>query len=213
VDFRYNAITPTASAILAGAYTFPPDFDQATNKILLECAKIRLSILANLILPNIMGKDWSSVWRRAKEGKTSSQSGRHFGHYKAGLRSDHITYLHTLAATLIAKRGIILERWAQGLLVMLERSLDAHLSQSCTPSFSWKLISMPPTKSYTGKECSSKLEKINSSPMKYTANKTDRQTTAHNPRSCSTTSSVKPAGQQVWYRLTQITVTTELRTR
>jgi hypothetical protein len=38
-----------------------------------------------------------------------------------GMQSDHITYLHALVATLVARRGIVLDRWSKGLSVMLEK--------------------------------------------------------------------------------------------
>ena len=38
--FGYNSTTRTAKAILNGTYEFPPDFDQATREILMECARI-----------------------------------------------------------------------------------------------------------------------------------------------------------------------------
>ncbi len=50
-----------------------------------------------------------------------SISGEHFGHYIAGTQSDHMSHFHSLKATLIMKRGIVLDRWARGLLVMLEK--------------------------------------------------------------------------------------------
>jgi hypothetical protein len=52
-------------------------------------------------------------------------SGRHFGYYKAGHQSQYVSYLQALQATV--KRGIILERWSNGLLVMLEKLF------SCSP--------------------------------------------------------------------------------
>ncbi len=51
----------------------------------------------------------------------SSESEFHFEHYIAGIQSDHIFHFHALKATLIMKRGIVLERWARGLLVMFEK--------------------------------------------------------------------------------------------
>ena len=39
-QFGYNATSKTARAILNGTFNFPPDFDQATKEILMECAKI-----------------------------------------------------------------------------------------------------------------------------------------------------------------------------
>lgn len=66
-------------------------------------------------------------WRKAKEKTSSSMSGRHFGHYKSGLALDHICYLEALIATLVVKRGIVLERWSSGLSVMLEKIFGCSL--------------------------------------------------------------------------------------
>jgi hypothetical protein len=74
-------------------------------------------IPTDLVLTRITKDDWNRHWNMAKESTSSSASGWHFGHYKAGLRSEYITYLHALQATLITRRDIVLE----GLLVMLEK--------------------------------------------------------------------------------------------
>jgi hypothetical protein len=50
-----------------------------------------------------------------------------FGHYIAGTQSDHISHFHALKATLIMKRGIVLDRWARGLSVMLEKMFGCAL--------------------------------------------------------------------------------------
>jgi hypothetical protein len=52
---------------------------------------------------------------------------RCFGHYKAGLASDHICFLEALLSTLVVKRGIVLERWSSGLSVMLEKVFGCSL--------------------------------------------------------------------------------------
>jgi hypothetical protein len=58
---------------------------------------------------------------------SSSISGRHFGHYKAGLQNQYITYLHALQSTLVVKSGVVLERWANGLSVMLQKIFGCSL--------------------------------------------------------------------------------------
>ncbi len=100
-QFGYNAITPSALAILASTYQYLPEFDEATKEILIECAGIRLMIPKDSVLARISKEDWDKHWKKAKESTLSSVSGRHFGHYKAGLHSEYITYLHALQATLI----------------------------------------------------------------------------------------------------------------
>jgi hypothetical protein len=57
----------------------------------------------------------------------SSEFGLHFGHYIAGLFSDHILYFYALKATLIIRRGVILDRWVRGLSVMLEKMFGCVL--------------------------------------------------------------------------------------
>jgi hypothetical protein len=116
-QFGYSAITPTAQAILAGTYQYPTEFDKATKEILKECAKIRLMIPKDSVLMRITKGDWDGHWNMAKEETLLSALGQHFGHYKAGLQLEYITYLHALQATLITRRDIVLE----GLLVMLEK--------------------------------------------------------------------------------------------
>jgi hypothetical protein len=91
--FGYNATTSTARKILKGTFNFPPDFDSATKEILQECALIRLTVPKNLVSTTITSEDWKRHWRKAKEKTSSLISGRHFGHYIAGLESDHICFL------------------------------------------------------------------------------------------------------------------------
>ncbi len=119
--FGYNSVTPTAEAILEGTYQYAPEFDEVTKEILQECALIRLQVPNNSVSTTITPDDWSNHWRRAREETSSSISGRHFGHYKAGLQSQYVSYLQALQATLVVKRGIVLERWSNGLSVMLEK--------------------------------------------------------------------------------------------
>jgi hypothetical protein len=54
--FGYNAICQTSHEILEGTYDFPPDFNQATNQILQECAAIRLKIPESSVNATIMKK-------------------------------------------------------------------------------------------------------------------------------------------------------------
>ncbi len=123
--FGYNSVTPTAKAILEGTHHYPLEFDEATKEILQECALIRLSIPKNSISTTITSGDWSNHWRSAWEETSSSISGWHFGHYKASLQLQYVSYLQALQVTLVVKRGIVLERWLNGLLVMLEFFLVA----------------------------------------------------------------------------------------
>ena len=72
-------------------------------------------------------KDWREHWRRSREETSSSLSGRHFGHYKAGMLLDYITHFQALFATLVMHHGLVMERWARGLSVMLEKIFGCSL--------------------------------------------------------------------------------------
>jgi hypothetical protein len=50
-----------------------------------------------------------------------SESGCHFGHYKAASHICYITALHCAKRTLAATTGILLAQWGQGLTVLLEK--------------------------------------------------------------------------------------------
>jgi hypothetical protein len=123
--FGYNAICDTSQKILDGTYDYPQDFDEATKEILQECDLIRLKIPPSLLDTLITKEDWGNHWGKAKEEISSLVSGRHFSHYKAGLCLAYISHLQSLFASLVIKQGIVLDRWSQGLSVMLEKSSAA----------------------------------------------------------------------------------------
>ncbi len=62
-----------------------------------------------------------------KEDTSSSQSGLHFGHYIAGADCKYVLQFHALRVSLDLKKGIVLERWTNGLLVMLVKMFGVHL--------------------------------------------------------------------------------------
>jgi hypothetical protein len=62
-----------------------------------------------------------------KEDTSSSPSGLHFGHYIAGANCNYVSQFHALCVSLALKKGIALERWANGLSVMLEKMFGVPL--------------------------------------------------------------------------------------
>ena len=126
-DLGYNAVSETARAILDGTYVYPASFDQATKELCEECALIRQIIPKDSVSIKITKEDHKGHWRKAKEETSSSKSGYHFGHYKAGSISEYIDHFHALKATLLLHHGLVLERWAQGLSVMLQKLFGCSL--------------------------------------------------------------------------------------
>jgi hypothetical protein len=125
--FGYNAITRTAKAIFNGTYEYPNNFDQATTEICEKCACIQEIIPINSLDTIITKERWRHQWKGRRESTSSSESGLHFGHYIAALCLDHSSYFHALKATLIIRQGVVLERWARGLSVMLEKMFGCAL--------------------------------------------------------------------------------------
>lgn len=146
--FGYLATTIAARQILAGTYSYPPHFDQPTKELCEACARIRLGIPPRSVDSTIRRQEWASRWARAREKTSSSESGLHFGHYKAAAKSPMISHLHALKTTLALRRGFALDRWSRGLSVMLEKlygctlisKLRAILLMEADFNFSNKLI-------------------------------------------------------------------------
>jgi hypothetical protein len=57
-QFGYNAVTKTAKAILSGQYIYPPEFDQATQEICKECARIRCMIPKDSVSTHVTEEDY-----------------------------------------------------------------------------------------------------------------------------------------------------------
>jgi hypothetical protein len=62
-----------------------------------------------------------------KEETSLSPSGLHFGHYIAGADCNYISQFLAIRVSLALKKGIALERWANGLSVMLEKMFGIRL--------------------------------------------------------------------------------------
>ncbi len=116
-DLGYNADSSTARRILDGTYDYPENFNEATKDLCRECARIRQIVPKDSVNIKVTKEDHRGHWRRAKEETSSSKSGMHFGHYKAGALSGYIDHLHALKVTLLLHHGLCLDRWSQGLSV------------------------------------------------------------------------------------------------
>ncbi len=74
--------------------------------------------------------DFQSFWRHANEDIQSSESGCHFGHYKAASHNRYLSAMH--AAKLTATTGDPLARWGKGLTVLLEKIFgNIYIDKMC----------------------------------------------------------------------------------
>jgi hypothetical protein len=99
--------------------------------------------------------DHQAHWKNPKDKEETlfSKSDLHFGQYILGSLLEYINHLHTLKSTLLLRHGLVVERWAQGLLIMLPKKLGAHSSPSFKLFYSWGQISMGPTSRSTEFGC------------------------------------------------------------
>ena len=75
----------------------------------------------------IMKEEWQQQWEGRHESTSTSELGLHFGHYIAGIKSDHISHFHALKAPFTLKWGVVLDRLSRGLSVMLEKIIGCAL--------------------------------------------------------------------------------------
>ena len=125
--FGYLATTIAARQVLEGSYNYPEWFDEATKELCEACAKIRLGVPKDSVNTTVRHEEWARRWSKAREKTSSSESGLHFGHYKAAVRSPIISHLHALKTTLALRRGVALDRWSRGLSIMLEKMFGCTL--------------------------------------------------------------------------------------
>jgi hypothetical protein len=125
--FGYNADSLAGDEVLEGSYVYENNFEEYTQAICQEVAQIREVILERLVDEIVWGGDWGKFWSRVQEETSSSESGLHFGHYKAGASSAVISHFHAMKASVTLKTGYGLDRWGQGLSVMLEKIPSCQL--------------------------------------------------------------------------------------
>ena len=83
--------------VLNGSYDYDEDFDESTKELLEEIIRVSERIPARLVGTNLKRVGWQWRWSKAKEKTSSSVSGRHFSHYKAGAKSALISHLQVPA--------------------------------------------------------------------------------------------------------------------
>ena len=86
-DLGHFADTEAAERILNGTYVFPPETDPSLMALLKEAAAIRSEFEDCPPAPQpVTLEDFTAFWQsEARERTSSSDSGRHFGHYIAAI--------------------------------------------------------------------------------------------------------------------------------
>jgi len=104
--------------ITDGNYTAPPVTPSNAQQLLpLLQWPTMLSNCPHKITPEQHKKGW----KKAKETTSSSLSGAHFGHYKAGGNHKLINALHTMLTDILLRMGFLYQWWKKGINIMLEK--------------------------------------------------------------------------------------------
>jgi hypothetical protein len=111
-----------------GTFSAPSDLEGTATATLLETiGKIGREHKDDNVNINVTGKDFSTVWSKAKEQVSSSMSKKHFGHYIAASASTLLSLSFAMLISLIAKWGSPPDRWRNVLMVMLEKKVGTVL--------------------------------------------------------------------------------------
>ena len=104
-DFGYLGDTEATRQVLEGTYQYPPEMDDHTRLLLEEAHLIYQRMSDEEIHAFIASEDFRFFWQHANEKIQSSESGCHFGHYKAASFDEDITALHCGKLSLAAETG------------------------------------------------------------------------------------------------------------
>ena len=120
-DFGFLGDSEAVRQVLEGRYQFPPDIDKYTKLLLEEAHHLFARMSVEEVSDFVTTEDFQEFWSRANEDIQSSESKIHFGHYKAISRDVHLSSLEAAKLSLCARTGIPLDRWGNGLTVLLEK--------------------------------------------------------------------------------------------
>ncbi len=95
--------------------------DTYTKLLFQEARHIFHRLSKEEVVDFVLTTDSQSYWQHANEDIQSSKSGCHFGHYKAASFDCYLSAMHAAKLTLAASTGIPLDRWGNGLTVLLEK--------------------------------------------------------------------------------------------
>ena len=69
----------------------------------------------------VTSQDFQDYWKPSRERTSSSMSGRHFVHYKAAADNNFLSELHASFIHSSIQYGVYLQKWTNGLSVMLKK--------------------------------------------------------------------------------------------
>ena len=114
----YLAEKPGATQILEGNIPDDLGLDAEAKEFL---SLLAISQIRTGLSSKVQTKDFINYWGKAQEKTASSFSGLHFGHYISIIDHQNLSGLYADFLDLVLATGTVLQRWAKGLSVMLEK--------------------------------------------------------------------------------------------
>jgi hypothetical protein len=118
-DIDHLDDTQCALDILDGSYTFPPDTNKWTIKILQEVHHQYKLLNSRTVKTMVTIDDYQEYWQGSDEAISSSYSKGHRGHYKAASFNRDLSALQAANLSACARKGVPLAQWGVGLTVLL----------------------------------------------------------------------------------------------
>ena len=118
-DFGYTGDTQAGDSVTTGTY-IPPEGKDEYTKLFLKCAQRTSHVPDLTISDRFSTKKYIKRWKCRREKTSSSQSGRHFGHYKVQhkLRKEHQDIFAGMA-NIPYCTGFSLHRWRKVMDVII----------------------------------------------------------------------------------------------
>ena len=96
-----------------------------TRLLLEEAARLFAKTAEDVIATYVTTKDFQDWWLTVDENIQLSKSGAQFGHHKAATHNDYLSALHVAKLNLALQIGVLLERWGNGLMVLLKKEFGS----------------------------------------------------------------------------------------
>ncbi len=93
-NFGFLVNTVLADQVLQGSYIYPENMDTHNKLLLQEAQHIFHRLLKEEVRDFASTTDFQSYWRHTNEDIQSSESGCHFGHYKAASFDCYLLAMH-----------------------------------------------------------------------------------------------------------------------
>ena len=118
-EFGYTGDTKAGDEVTAGTY-IPPEGTDEYTKLFLKCARRPAHVPDLTISDKFSTKNYIKRWKSRREKTSSSQSGRHFGHYKVQhkLRQQHQDIFAGMA-NIPYRTGYSVQRWRKVIDVLI----------------------------------------------------------------------------------------------